>query len=214
MEAGELARRSPDVTGRAFGGDIEGAVSAFEARLHAALRIAALEARFESPWPRQARTLLTGERGALGGILAWAALEALGRLCDPSSAGEAAARLFDALRVRGVLADAAARLGLEGDAPWRVAARVRVALAHARSAVPTLDWLGDPDASWLTGVNEYEGVRYFVKEPFEGLVWWLALPALLTLAVEAPPSPEGVVALEHDIAACVQAAAAVGYRLG
>jgi glycosidase len=218
-EAVELARRGPDVTGGPLVGDIERAVSAFQARLAATLALDELEARFESPWPRPARTLLTGERGALGGILGWAALEALGRLGDPSHV--AAARLFDALRIRGVLADAIARLGLQGDEPWRAAARVRVALAHAASAPksarpaepPTLDWLGDPDAAWLTGVNEYEGGRYFVKEPFEDLVWWMALPALLTLAAGPSPSPEAVAGLERDIAAFMRAAAAVGYRV-
>ena len=130
-EAAALARRGPDVTGGALGGDIERAVSAFQARLAAALALPALEARFASPWPRPARTLLSGERDALGAILGWAALEALGRLSDPSHVGAAAARLFDALRIRPVLADALARLGLHGDESWRAAARVRVALAHA-----------------------------------------------------------------------------------
>ena len=69
-----------------------------------------------------------------------------------------------------------------------------------------------PDAAWLTDVNEYEGVRYFVKEPFETLVWWMALPALLQLAADASPSPEGVRALERNIAAYMDAASAVGYR--
>lgn len=65
----------------------------------------------------------------------------------------------------------------------------------------------------MTGVNEYEGVRYFVREPFEGLVWWMALPALLTLAAGPSPSPEAVAALEREIAARMHAAAAVGYRV-
>src|SRR2546428_9265408 len=76
-----------------------------------------------------------------------------------------------------------------------------------------LDWIHDPDVAWLTGVNEYQGVRYFVKEPFEQLVWWMALPALLHLASEASPSAQAVRALERDIAAYLEAAAAVGYRV-
>jgi glycosidase len=218
----ELSRRNPDITGGELGGDIESAVRAFGDRLDAALRIAGLEARFESPWPREARALLAADNAAaLGGLLAWCALEALGRVGDPSTALESAARLFDALRLRGVLAEAMRRLGLEGEECWRAAARVRVALAHAPSAPteaaralrpPALDWIDDPDAAWLTGVNEYEGVRYFVKEPFETLVWWRALPALLRLAAEASPPPAGVRALERDIAAHVDAAARAGYR--
>jgi len=116
-----------------------------------------------------------------------------------------------------VVADAAARLGAEGEDAWRAAGRVRVALAHARSAPaagsPRLDWLSDADAAWLTGVHEHAGQRYFVKEPYEALVWWMALPALLTLAADASPSPGAVRALERDIAARVRAAAAADYRL-
>jgi hypothetical protein len=210
----ELSRRNPDVTLGELGGDIESAVRAFGEHLDAALRISGLEARFESPWPRDAHGLFA--------LLVWCALEALGRARDPSNAPDAAARLFDALRFRGVVAEAAGRLGLQGEECWRAAARVRVALAHARSA-PTaapralcpaaLGWINDPDAAWLTDVNEYEGVRYFVKEPFAALVWWMAIPALLQLAAEASPSPEGVRALERNIAAYMDAAAAAGYRV-
>jgi glycosidase len=217
-----LSGRIPDVRVAELGGDIETAVRAFGDHLDAALRIGELEARFESAWPSDARGLFAADNAAaLGTLLAWCALEALGRLSDPWDAPDSAARLFDALRIRGVLAEVAGRLGLEGEDCWRAAARVRVALAHARSAPtaaarPTrpaaLGWINDPDAAWLTGVNEFEGVRYFVREPFATLVWWMALPALLQLAADAPPSPEGVHALERNITAYLDAAAAAGYR--
>jgi glycosidase len=216
-EAQALARRSPDVTGSLLRGDVEAAVRAFAARLAAVRRLSALEPRFQSRWPAPARELLGGTEAARGAIVAWAAVEALGHLAAPSVPSTEAARLFDALRLRPVVAEAAARLSLEGDDTWRAAARVRVALAHARSAPaagsPRLDWLSDADAAWLTGVHEYGGARYFVKEPYETLVWWMALPALLALAADASPSPGAVRALERDIAARLQAAAAAGYRL-
>jgi glycosidase len=217
----ELSRRNPDVTLGELDGDIESAVRAFGGHLDAALRIGGLEARFESPWPGDVRALFAADdAAALGTLLAWCALEALGRVSDPSNAPDAA-RLFDALRCRGVVAEAAGRLGLEGEECWRAAARVRVALAHARS-VPTaaararhpagLGWIKDADAAWLTNVHEYEGVRYFVKEPFATLVWWMALPDLLQLAADASPSVQSVRALERNIAAYMDSAAAVGYR--
>ncbi len=223
IETRELSKRSAELTVGDFRGDIESAVQAFEDRLVAALKVPALEARFESPWPHDARALFATDSGAaLGTILAWAALEALGRVGNPSNATDSAVRLFDALRLRDVLAEATSRLGLQGEDCWRAAAGVRVAFAHARSAPstaavravrpPAFDWLGDPDAAWLTGVNEYEGVRYFAKEPFERLTWWMALPALLSLAADASPSPEAVRALECDMAARMDAAAAAGYR--
>ena len=215
-EAAALARRSPDVTGGALAGDLESALQVFDSRLEAAPRLAALEPRFESAWPATARALLAGG-DAPGAILAWAALEALGRMAAPAEPMAAAARMFDALRLRGVVAEAAERLGVVGEGAWRTAARVRVALAHARSAPaagsPRLDWLAEADAAWLTGVHEHDGNRYFVKEPFETLVWWMALPALLTLAGDASPSRGAVRALERDIAARLRAAVAAGYRL-
>jgi glycosidase len=222
--AHDFAKRRMDVTLGEFRGDIGGAVRAFEKRVAAAMNIGALEASFASSWPRDVRALFEyHDVAALGALIGWCALEALGRACEPANAAACAARLFDALRLRSVLAEAEGRLGLEGEECWRVAARVRVALAHALLApgvpretaarTPALDWIRDPDAAWLTGVNEYQGVRYFVKEPFERLVWWRALPALLDLAADASPSPQAIRMLESDIAASCEAAAAAGYRL-
>jgi hypothetical protein len=220
-EAQALAKRNPDLVGGEFRGDLERAAQGFESRLKAALKLGALEARLGAAWPPETRALLTGESAALGGIMAWAVLEALGTLADPAAATDAAARTFDAFRFRAVLAEAFEALGLAGEDRWRAAARVRLAHAHARAAATgartsrpaTLDWLNDPDAAWLTSVNEYQGVRYFVQEPYERLVWWLALPALLGLAAQSSPSSAAVRALEKDVAARVQVAAASGYRV-
>jgi glycosidase len=217
----DLAKRTPDVTIGELRGDVSSAVKAFEKHLDAAMSIAGLEARFASPWPADARALFEPrDAAALGALLGWCALEALGRVCDPTNAAESAARLFDSLRLRGVLATAEECLGLAGDECWRAAARVRLALAHApvgtgpvpavRAPVP--DWIHDPDAAWLMGINEYQGKRYFVKEPFEQLVWWMALPALIDLAAGSP-SPQAIRALERDVAASIEAAAIAGYRL-
>jgi hypothetical protein len=152
--------------------------------------------------------LAPDEPAAVGALLAWSALEALGRARDPANAAECAVRLFDSLRLRAVVADEAGQLGIDGEERWRAAARVRVALARA-----SRDWLSDPDAAWLAGVHEYQGVRYLVKEPFERLVWWRTLPALLRLAAEPSPPAPGVRALEREIAAAIDAAAVAGYRL-
>jgi len=222
--AHDFAKRGTDVTIGEFRGDVASAVQAFEEHVDALTRIAALEARLQSPWPSEVRGFFAHDAAALGALLGWCALEALGRACDPANSAASAARLFDVLRLRAVLAEAVERLGLEGEECWRAAARIRVTLAHARSAsgarrvtavrTPTLDWICDPDAAWLTGVHEYEGVGYFVKEPFERLVWWMALPALLELAAGESPSPqEAIRALERDIAASFEAAAAAGYRV-
>ncbi|MBM3221515.1 MAG: alpha-amylase [Candidatus Rokubacteria bacterium] len=231
VETRELSKRMPEATGGEFRGDIDGAVRAFEARLEAAFAFGALEEQFASPWPRGVRALLAAEgTGTLGAIVAWATLEALGRAADPAHPEEAAGRMFESVRLRGVVAEALGALGVEGEDRWRAAARVRLAFVHAPSA-PTaaapktataavttgppdaLDVLTDPDAAWLVGVNEYDGVRYFVKEPFESLVWWLALPALLTLGAEKSVSPDAIRRLEGEIDTRLRAAEAAGYRM-
>jgi hypothetical protein len=205
----ELGRCRTVVTIGDFRGDVATAVQAFRTQLDAALKIGGLEARFAAPWPSDVRALLApDEPAAVGALLAWSALEALGRARDPANAAECAVRLFDSLRLRAVVADEAGQLGLDGEERWRAAARVRVALARA-----SRDWLSDPDAAWLAGVHEYQGVRYLVKEPFERLVWWRTLPALLRLAAEPSPPAPGVRALEREIAAAIDAAAVAGYRL-
>ena len=218
VETRALSKRTPEIVGGEFRGDVDGAVRAFEARLEAALTLDAVESEFESPWPDDARALFTARGGAsLGLILAWAALEALGRAYDPTAAAAAATRLFETLRLRAVFAEAFGALGIGGEDRWRAAARVRLPLAHPQPAAPprapALDWLDDPDAAWLVGANEHDGQRYFVKEPYENLVWWMSLPALLTLGADDTRSREAVQRVERDIAARVQAAADAGYRM-
>src|SRR5262245_66251299 len=82
--------------------------------------------------PRRAR-FASDSAAPLGAILTWAALEALGRAGDPAIATDGAARLFDALRLRDVLAGAARRLGVEGEDCWRAAAGARRARCSRRA---------------------------------------------------------------------------------
>jgi hypothetical protein len=110
------------------------------------------------------------------------------------------------------------------DEQWRAAARIRAAFygnvfstesessASTRS-VPLYRWLHDPDVAWLIGVNEHEGVRYVVKEQFERLLWWMALPRLLDLAASPTPDKEAILLLERRLYGRMKAAAESGYRL-
>jgi hypothetical protein len=63
--------------------------------------------------------------------------------------------LFDLLRLRSTLAEAAERLGVEGEEGWRAAARVRVALGHPASA-----HVADGSPSWLRLGSTTESSRY------------------------------------------------------
>ncbi len=225
-----------------WSGDPDQAADLFERRLKAALRLPDLEHQFSAPWPEEARAVLPSisedsKQGSTDGaaarksrqpaiwgtILAWSALEALGNFKDPVQPERAAADLFDRLRLREPMADAFAALGLEGEERWRAAARVRAAFAHpgwapgadllSHRATAPFSWLHDPDVAWLVGLNEHEGVRYFVKEEFERLLWWMALRALLTLASEPHPDPQKLHVVERELNARNRAAAEAGYSV-
>lgn len=129
--------------------------------------------------------------------------------------------VFDRMRLRYVIANALAAYGVAEEDRWRAAALVRAAFAHSAWA-PSADehllpkhltWLRDPDIGWLIGVHEYEGVRYFVREPFERLMWWMSLRSLLALAANDKPDRESIERLEQSINARVKAAERAGYKL-
>jgi hypothetical protein len=56
-------------------------------------------------------------------------------------------------------------------------------------------------------------VRYLVREPFERLLWWMALRSLLDLASEKQPDPESIEALERGLRARIHAAEHAGYQV-
>ncbi|HMK30179.1 MAG TPA: hypothetical protein VK473_10880, partial [Terriglobales bacterium] len=93
-------------------------------------------------------------------------------------------------------------------AQWAPGARV----TPGRPAAP-YSWLHDPDVAWLIGVHEYEGVRYFGKESFERLLWWMALRSLLDIAAQPAPDPHPVRELEQEIHSRLLAAERAGYKV-
>ena len=151
--------------------------------------------------------------------MAWAAIEALGSYCDPAGTNQAASQVFDALRLREVMAQSLEKLGTHGEERWRVVSRIRATFAHAAWApaaqgtqrhTPVFTWLHDPEVAWLIGVHEWEGVRYFNKEAYERFLWWMALRSLLDLA--ATPDPKAIAALESEIELRLKAAEQAQYR--
>ena len=67
--------------------------------------------------------------------------------------------------------------------------------------------------AWLIGVHRYQDEQYFVKEPFERFLWWMALPSLLRLAEAPTADREAVSSLERQLERCLRAAADAGYRV-
>ena len=71
----------------------------------------------------------------------------------------------------------------------------------------------DPDVRWLTGMHDAEGKSYLVREPYEELLWWLKLPALLDVGREAAPKREAAQKIAADVAKALDRAATAGYRV-
>jgi hypothetical protein len=189
-------------------------------------RIPALVKRFRTTVPKHCSNLLpTGatQLSAWGAALAWTILEVAGRVAAPDDPEHYAMLLFDHARLRQPIADAVEKLGAHGEDRWRVAARLRFAFAHAasahkfrqtpgRSSAP-LSWLHDAEVAWLIGSNEHEGVRYFNKEQFEQLLWWMALRPLMEIAEEVQPDANELSELERDMERRCKLASDGGYRM-
>jgi glycosidase len=80
------------------------------------------------------------------------------------------------------------------------------------SAFPTALW-EDPDVRWLTGVHQAGEYTYFVREPYEELVWWLHMPELLRLAGIAAPGRAEIEKVNKSIQEGLMAALNADYRL-
>ena len=92
---------------------------------------------------------------------------------------------FEKLYLRKPLANAFAALGLQGEDGWRAASRVLLLMYESPSKTPAFETLlhqlqQSAEVRWLAGVHDAGGKTYFIKEPFEQLLWWLQLPRLLT----------------------------------
>ncbi len=211
-----------------WNGDLDQAVAGFEGRIALALKLPEVEKEFSAPWPKEAHIVVpsasTEKKQAisvLASIVAWAAMVAVGEYADPTDADCAASRILDQQRLREPIAESLNRLGLSGDERWRAAARIRALLAHkpwgpgddTKKPRAPFSWLQDPDVAWLIGVHSYQDVRYFNKESYEQLLWWMALPALLRIAAKPKPDPAAVEMLEEQIEARSRAAAEAEYQI-
>jgi len=76
-----------------------------------------------------------------------------------------------------------------------------------------LSWLHDPEVAWLIGVHEYQGVRYFNKEEFEKLLWWMALPRLIEMTATGEVDVPRLRALEREVESHCQRAKEAGFRI-
>ena len=78
--------------------------------------------------------------------------------------------------------------------------------------LPPALW-SDPDVRWLTGTHKSEGHDYFLREPYEELLWWLFLPSLLRIAASPTPARAAVTQMSADLTEALSAAQAANYRI-
>ena len=183
--------------------------------LPAIAQIPGMQSTLIADWPATTRALLPAEEPewraeqSFAPVLAWALLEGVPMRCSRSV-------VFDHLHLRAALGEAFAAIGLQGDAMWRAAARVRVLLAHPKSPRETIEskaFWADPDVRWLLGVNASDGKTYFNKEQFEEMWGWLQVPVLVAAAVRKASAPGAIVDVEIPIATACQLAADAGYEV-
>jgi len=191
--------------------------------LLAAEKLPAIEHAFHRRWSSDARLVLpsyspqTTAVNVLAPVVAWCLMQSFVQALAQSP-GE----IFDGLYLRFAIADALQPLGLDSDAAWRAAARVRILIAAPHHPLPSatqqfLSW-DDPDTAWLTGLHTAQGHRYFNKEAHEQLLWWSALPQLIAVAEKDPFAKASATritlqAIEGQLEEAATAAAQSGYRL-
>jgi hypothetical protein len=193
--------------------------------LHAASKLPALERAFTRGWPPEARTVLPSHSPQTTAVTVWAPVVAwclLRAFSDALPPNQNAAATFDRLYLRSALPDSFHPLGIEGDAAYRAAARIRVLVARTKPADANvlhdaLDW-DDPDIVWLTGLHEAGGHRYFNKEAHEQLLWWSCLPRFIAAleedpSVKSPATRTTMRAIGSATEAATAAALNSGYRL-
>ena len=75
------------------------------------------------------------------------------------------------------------------------------------------DLWSDPDVRWLTGAHEADGYSYLVREPYEEMLWWLLMPALLRLAGEPTLNRTAIARIGEIVDEALASAEAAGYRI-
>jgi hypothetical protein len=97
-------------------------------------------------------------------------------------------------------------------AAHKAAPRRKHELAPIVAGLPRALW-SDPDVRWLTGVHDAGEYSYLVQEPFEELLWWLQMPAILRLASQSSLGKPETQSFCECIQDSIAEAERAGYRL-
>ncbi len=203
------------------------AIESLKKYLIAASELPQLPGRFKVEWSPAARAVLPdGSRKQDAAaiwtpILGWCLLRSIADDMSKKLHSHESANFFDMLRLRRVFAEILMAQGMEKEAGWQSAARIRIALLEMASdkasllagmqRLPQTCW-DDPDIRWLTGLHESEGASYFWQEAYEELLWWRTLPDWMLLLQATTFNLEKAAALFQSVQQATEAAASAGYR--
>ena len=147
------------------------------------------------------------------------ALEALGLEGEEAWRGAARIKVMLLVRAQAAQLTLERKRADEKDATTRKAGSESAVVPATAEHYPAEDALlprafwRDPDVQWLTGVHEAEGHHYVIREAYEELLWWLQLPALLTLGAQPSVSSEATDQIGKEIADAMKTMEAAGYQV-
>ncbi len=158
--------------------------------------------------------------------LVWLFVSRIGATLTDTDESAAGRSLLDEWRLSVLIADALRQIGLDDGATARALALVKTLMSHQRwfDALSTNTagdahllaqaLFSDADARAYLGVNRYDGILWFNKESFDGLMGWLT--ALAWLDQADPDMPETRARIERAgevIQALRRAEQASGYQV-
>ena len=171
--------------------------------LEAVLQLPILESRYPSPKNSKYKAAVNYLNADLvdapaiwGGILSWLFVHSLGRALDESDFEGQSRSWIDEWLLGKIIAGALRDLGLDDEAAWWLVATLKLLTTHQswfqartpgkQEAYRVLEtWLRDSEVQSFIQVNRYQDVLWFNKEAFEQLLWWMLIPAVVTLSADA-----------------------------
>ena len=227
------------------GGSGDEAIIAREVRqkLEAILQLPVLASRFPLPRSRKYKwateylqagpsaVLRTGPRddpAAWPTLLGWLFTHALGQVVDEADLGQISRSWIDEWLLGKIVTGALRDLGLDEGAAWQAVATIKILTSHQRwfemqapkkkRAYQVLEsWLKDDEVQQFLQVNRHRGVLWFNKEAFEQLLWWMLLPAVVTISADSlrPPAEvaQEIVALYDVVKKLQRAEEESGYQV-
>ncbi|MHB1021157.1 MAG: alpha-amylase family glycosyl hydrolase [Acidobacteriaceae bacterium] len=195
--------------------------------LEAAMKLSDLESEFKEVWPAAACAVLPRRHckqdrtTVWASILGWSVVRTIADVVTKQAPNLTPIDIFDSLRLRAAFAGIFIVLGMEKEASWQAAARIRTVLlpmvadpqsiAKQMERLPLPLW-SDQDVHWLTGLHDAEGALYFWKEAYEELLWWMALPELMSLAGMSALDRAEIQKLEAALLAATSVAEEANYN--